>query len=207
MNCRSYKLLVIVCLLAVQTSLNAQKNNPGRAGITFSSFGANDIFGKMDTDKYTYDGENFYTVGINYIRGLNKWLEVETGLEYVRHNVRIVPNVFPSMEIYMRTSETQLVLMNVPVTLRANFLKYFFVNGGILIDIDISNSIHFENQTGIGAVVGVGVNYNFDFGMSAFINPYIKAHSWLDVGTRQKILEKGFRFGINYDLRKILKKK
>jgi hypothetical protein len=185
--------------------LNAQKKYSNRAGITFSSLGVNDILGKSGNDGYIYEGKNFYTFGLTYIRGLNKWLEIETGLEYSSHNINISPNILLD-NIFMRTRNTKLVLLNIPATLRANFLKYFFINGGILIDIDVSNNSYIGNQTGIGGIAGFGVNYNFDCGLSIFLNPYIKAHSWTDVGMRQKILEKGFRLGIAYDLRKIIKK-
>jgi hypothetical protein len=200
-------LLIIVCLPAAQTLLNAQTKFDNKIGITASSLGVNDIFGDLGDANYSVEGKNFFTLGATYIRGFNKWLNIETGLEYSRHNISVARNDFPGTTVFMRTSETQLHLFNVPATLRANFLKYFFVNGGILIDIDISNDMYLENQTGIGGIVGVGVNYDFDFGLSLFLNPYIKAHSWIDVGTRQKILEKGFRLGITYDLRKIIKKK
>jgi hypothetical protein len=187
--------------------LNAQKELSNKLGITFSSLGVNNIFGKSDASNYSYEGKNFYTLGLTYIRGLNRWLEIETGMEYSRHNIDIAPNIMPGENMFMRTQETAINLINIPATLKVKFLKYFFVNAGVLIDIDVSNSIYFENQTGFGGIAGVGANYDFDFGLSVFLNPYIKAHSWIDVGTRQKILEKGFRLGVAYDLRKIIKKK
>jgi hypothetical protein len=210
MSCKTFKSLIIVCLLILQTPLNAQKevgklNN--KVGITFSSLGVSNILGQSSSDDYRNTVKNFYTLGATYIRGLTKWLDVETGVEYSSHSVNTTMNILPNNEVYMRTPETKLNLFNVPATLRANFLKYFFVNGGVIIDIDVSNSIYFENQTGIGGIAGVGANYNFNSGLSLFFNPYIKAHSWIDVGTRQKILEKGFRIGITYDLHRIIKKK
>jgi hypothetical protein len=194
----------------LQTSLNAQKevgklNN--KIGLTFSSLGVSDILGQSDNTIYINKTKSFYTLGATYIRGLNKWLDVETGLEYLSYSINTNTNFLPENEIYMRTSESKLKLFNVPATLRINFLKYFFINAGILIDVDISNSRYLENQTGIGGIAGIGANYNFNSGLSLFFNPYIKAHSWIDFGPRQKILEKGFRFGFAYDLRKIIKKR
>jgi long-subunit fatty acid transport protein len=187
--------------------LQAQKELSNKIGVTFSSLGTNDIFEKSNTTNYNYEGENFYTLGLTYIRGFNKWLEIETGLEYSRHNINIALNIMPGTNAFKRTQKTNISLLNIPVTLRFKFLKYFFVNGGVLIDIDASNSVYFENQTGFGAIAGFGANYDFDCGLSVFLNPYIKAHSWIDVGAQQKILEKGFRLGVAYDLRKIFKKK
>jgi hypothetical protein len=207
MNYRIFRLLIIICLLTVQTSLNAQKELSNKIGITFSSLGVNDIFNQSDNEHYTYEGKSFYTFGLTYIRGLNKWLEIETGLEYSKHNIDVIPNVMPGVPpSFVRTPKTDITLFNIPVTLRAKFLKYFFVNAGLLVDMDVSKDIYLENQTGFGGIVGFGANYDFDCGLSVFLNPYIKAHSWIDVGAKQKILEKGFRLGITYDLWKILKK-
>jgi hypothetical protein len=208
MNNKTFKLLIIVCFLAIQTSLNAQKELNNRAGLTFSSLGVSDLVGEESgSASYIYDSKSFYTLGVTYIRGLNKWLEVETGVEYSSHKIGVLPNYFPGMDIYMRKPETKMVLFNIPATLRANFLKYFFINAGVLIDIDATNSNYIENQTGIGGIAGLGANYDFKSGLSIFLNPYIKAHSWIDTGTRTKILEKGFRLGLTCDLRKIMKKK
>jgi hypothetical protein len=190
----------------MQTSLNAQKELNHKIGVTVSSLGVNDLFGQPDSKNFKHEGKNFYTLGFTYIRGFNKWLDIETGMEYSRHNINIIPNTMPGSIIYMRTQKTELNLLNIPVTMKVNFLKYFFINGGIVIDLDISNNIYLENQTGFGGIAGFGANYNFNSGLSIFLNPYIKAHSWIYIGTRQKILEKGFRLGIAYNLRKIVKK-
>jgi hypothetical protein len=205
MNNKTFKLLIIVCFLTIQTSLNAQKALNNKIGLTFSPLGISNLIGKSDNTSYIIKDKSFYSLGVTYMRGLNKWLDIETGLEYSNHNIGITPDFLNV--IYMRTSEVKLILLNIPATVRANFLKYFFVNGGVLIDINVSDNIYIDNQTGIGGIVGFGANYNFDFGLSLFLNPYIKAHSWIDVGKREKILEKGLRFGITYDLRKIIKKK
>jgi hypothetical protein len=190
--------------MTVQTSLSAQKG-PGRIGVTFSSLGAEDIYGGNNPN-YSLDGKSFYALGATYIKGMNKWLELETGIEYSKHKIKMTSNLYPGMIVFMRTQETELSMFNIPVTLRANFLKYFFVNAGLLIDFDVSGkSIYLDNLTGFGGIAGFGVNYNFDFGLSVFLNPYIKAHSWINIKDQQKILEKGFRLGVTYDLHRIIK--
>jgi len=96
-------------------------------------------------------------------------------------------------------------VLNIPLTLRANFLKYFFINGGLFVDIDISTSSPVDNQTGIGALLGISVKYDFKNGISVFGNPYTKLHSLIpfsDTKYHQRILETGIRIGITCDLRK-----
>jgi hypothetical protein len=208
MKYKVLKSLIVICLLTVQISLDAQEKvgKSSRIGVTFSSFGANDIFGKTGTHNYLYESSGFYTIGVGYLVKLNKWLEVEVDAEYSRHTVNIAPNIFPGTDVFGAERTTKLSLLDIPATLRANFLKYFFVNGGLLIDIDFSANMYVDNQTGVGGIVGFGANYDFGCGISAFLNPYIKAHSWITSGDRQKILEKGIRLGICYDLRKIVKR-
>jgi hypothetical protein len=195
--------LITACLLTALTSLNAQKD-PGKIGMTFSGLGTNNIFGDYGNRNYNLKGKNFYTLGLNYTKSLNKWLEMEAGVEYSRHNISLNANIYPGAHIFMRTQKTALSLIGIPVTVKANFLKYFFVNGGLLIDIDVSReNIYFDNQTGFGGIAGVGVNYNFSSGLSVFLNPYIKAHSLINIRQLQKVLEKGFRLGFTYDMRKL----
>jgi hypothetical protein len=208
MNNKTLKLWVVVCFLAVQTSLNAQKEHNSRIGLTVSSLGVGSIIGESSSTNYDLEDKSFYTAGLTYIKGLNKWLDVEAGVEYSNHNIGITPNFWNGAEnVYMRIQKVKLQLFNIPVMLKANFLKYFFVNGGLLVDIDITNSDYIKNQTGIGGIVGLGASYDFDFGLSVFLNPYIKAHSWIDISEREKILEKGFRLGITCDLHRIIKQK
>lgn len=99
---------------------------------------------------------------------------------------------------------TNVSLIDIPVTLRANFLKYFYANSGVLFDIDISDSNTIDDQSGIGAMLGVGLNYDFGFGASIFINPYIKMHSIIpfsqEGSIHQRLTESAVRFGITYQL-------
>jgi hypothetical protein len=206
---RNFLILLSFILVNQSFFLNAQENVPkiknGKIGITFSSFGENYVFRFEElTGAASYDSDYFNTLGINYVYTLNKWLEAETGIEYSRHNIIINPNLPP----YSNNSsqKARFSLINIPVTLRANFLKYFFVNGGLIVDLDTSINSPIDNQTGIGTLLGVSIKYDFDIGISAFVNPYTKIHSLIPFGDReyhQRIWENGVRIGLAYDLGKI----
>lgn len=193
-------LLLITCNLS-----NAQKtsgdNKIGKIGISFSSFGENDVIRFENlTGSASYNSDHFYTLGINYIHPLNNWLEIETGLEYSNHTISIQPNLPPDMDNSPYPADFSL--LNIPLTLRANFLKYFFINGGLMLDFDAGDSKPIDNQTGIGGLLGVAAKYDFDFGATVFINPYLKAHSLIPFSPEnyhQRLMESGFRFGITYD--------
>jgi len=202
--------LLILCFIFVASlSSLAQKNEnearKGQIGITFSSFGENDVFRSQELiGSAGKSGDSFYTFGINYLYKLNNTFDVETGIEYSNHKIIIRPMVLPDMDTYSPNYSANLSLVNIPVTLRVNFLKYFFVNGGILFEMDASTSSPIDGQTGIGSILGLGIKYDFKSGLSAFINPYLKAHSLVPFSSgdnHQRLMESGFRFGLMYKLK------
>jgi hypothetical protein len=56
----------------------------------------------------------------------------------------------------------------------------------------------------MSALFGLAVKYDFDNGISVFVNPYSKIHSLLPFQLEQdpqRILESGVRIGFTYDLK------
>jgi hypothetical protein len=156
-------LILTACLLITPVMSDAQcgkRQFYGKAGITFSSLGDNTVFRFNELDgAASIDGTGYHSFGINYVAGLNRWLESETGLEYSRHNLIMTPPFNPEFD--NTPLETGLSMVTVPVTLRANFLRYFFVNGGLVLGLDASAGSRVDSQTGIGAVLGLGLKYDF----------------------------------------------
>lgn len=194
-------LLINQSLLIAQESKT--KSGADKIGIYYSSFGENDVFRFDELDgAASYNSDYFFTIGINYLHSLNNWLEVETGIEYSKHNIIIEPNLPPNVAYATRKADFSLI--NIPVTLRANFLKYFFVNGGLIIDIDPSTNSPIDKQSGIGSLIGISVKYEFNNGVSLYLNPYTKIHSLIpfsDTEYHQRIWENGIRLGITYKLK------
>jgi hypothetical protein len=200
-------LLLFCTMLVASFSLFAQKKesktHKSQVGITFSSFGENDVLRFQNVEGgASYIGDKFYTLGINYLYKLNNLFDLETGVEYAHHKIIIHPGVTPG-----NTNPPygeSLSLIDIPVALRVNFLKYCFLNGGILLDIDAGTSSPIDSQTGIGSVLGLGIKYDFKSGVTVFANPYYKMHSWLAFSSgdnHQKLMESGFRFGLMYTLK------
>lgn len=198
--------IIFISLLFNMQFINAQLMNKipkaGKIGIAFSSFGDNGIHRLNEPEgSANYFNESFFTVGVSYIYPLRKWLEAETGVEYSNYKILIEPNLAPNQEALSRTEDLSLV--SIPVGLRANFLKYFFVNGGVFLNVDGSLSSPIDNQSGIGCMLGLAVKYDFSNGISVFINPYSKIHSLLSFQfeqNRQRIFENGVRVGVTYNL-------
>lgn len=199
------KLFIVLSLCMISHVLNAQDTtkhqNAGKIGITFSSLGDNGVY---QTNKLmggpSYLGDGFYTFGFNYLIPIRKWLAFETGVEYARHTLLIESFVFPASDNTSRREHFSII--SIPLTVRVNFLKYFFVNGGFSIDMAGSSSI--SDQTGIGGHLGIGVSYDFTKCLSVFVNPYVKPHALLAFSSKengQHIIEDGFRFGVMYTLK------
>ncbi|NEW84122.1 MAG: porin family protein [Mariniphaga sp.] len=195
-------LLCIIVSFSTYAQNNEGKTHKGQIGITFSSFGENDVVRSQELiGSASKSGDSFYTFGINYLYKLNNTFDVETGIEYSNHKIIIKPMVIPNMDTYSPNYSANLSLVNIPITLRFNFLKYCFINGGIIFEMDASTSSPIDGQTGIGSILGLGIKYEFKSGLSVFANPYIKAHSLVPFTSgdnHQRLLESGFRFGLMY---------
>lgn len=198
------KLRKSVCLvlvfLCLSTLMSAQK---GQLGITFSAMSDNGVarFRSMEDDSSTDAGKSF-TYGISYLKPLNKWLDIETGLEYLSCPIETKSIVGTINGVTTLTRSATLSMLSAPVTVRANFLKYFFVNAGLLLDIDVSSNSIINSQSGLGSLLGLGLKYDFKNGISVFVNPYSKIHLFPLTFERnqQHFLESAVRFGIAYKL-------
>ena len=199
MNSKKSVCLVLV-FLCLSTLMSAQK---GQLGITFSALSDNGVarFRSMEDDSSTDAGKSF-TYGISYLKPLNKWLDIETGLEYLSCPIETKSIVGTINGVTTLTRSATLSMLTAPVTVRANFLKYFFVNAGLLLDVDVSSNSIVNSQSGLGSVLGLGVKYDFKNGISVFVNPYSKIHLFPLTFERdqQHFMESAVRFGVAYKL-------
>ena len=195
----------ISCLLLIfMLSAPVLKAQKAEVGITFSALSDNSIARFKDdymSDSGTDAGKS-YTFGIIYLKPLNKWLNVETGIEFLQSKASIHSIVSTTSGVTTVFRYGTLSLLNVPLGLRANFWKYCFVNGGVFLDIDVSSNSPVQTQTGLGSLLGFGLKYDFKTGISLFVNPYMKIHSFpLSFQTDQEhLLESAVRFGVSYKL-------
>lgn len=196
--------LLIFCYvftISIYAQKSEVKSRKGKIGITFSSLGSADGLSSAK-GAASYTGNGFYAFGLNYIYSVNKTFDFETGVEYAHYTMTIHPNVPPDAD--KTPYDINYSLISIPLTARVNFLKYCFINGGLNLDIDPTISNPIGSQDGIGILLGLGMKYDSKYGISAFINPYFKAHSIVEfssVENRQRVMESGFRFGIMYKLK------
>jgi hypothetical protein len=195
------KLLIITfCFSLFAVLLTAQENQKTKKytstiGAAVYLFGDNDVITSQGIDGSSKTGKGFYAFGVNYILGCNNWLEIETGLEYSVYKFNSSSNSTGQPQEY----KSDFALINIPVTARIKFLKYFFVNGGFIFDLDASSSSHVDSQNGVGALLGIAAKYDFNSKFSIFINPCTRIHSLLsfsDDKHHDMIIDTAFRLGI-----------
>lgn len=146
-------------------------------------------------------GSGLSGFGIGLLQPLNTHWGLETGLEYTRHSLRLIPNVPPGSGI----SETnfKIDLLTLPIGARLKVFKGVFLNSGFLFDVDLSKTKVVDSQTGIGTVLGLGVQFNLGNRVSVFVNPYFKAHGLIPFSKDnypQRLMESGIRIGLGLNL-------
>ncbi len=78
---------------------NAEKAEKNRIGVMYSSFGDNIIYRDKELEgAASYDGEKFFTIVVDYLNCLNRWLNIKTGLGYTNYYVKVNPAVLPDMD-------------------------------------------------------------------------------------------------------------
>ncbi|HBG23895.1 MAG: hypothetical protein A2X17_09005 [Bacteroidetes bacterium GWF2_41_61] len=199
-----YQIITAIVFILISGQVFAQndsaKAGKGKIGLTFSSFGDIVVYEPEPLEGAGgREGDYFYVVGLTYLKPLKGRLELETGIEFTRYGIIQTPALYPPFD--MTPSKKSISMISVPVGVRLNFLKYLFINGALLFDLETSSSSSVNSQTGIGAMGGVAVKYDFHFGGSIFINPYIKTHSLISFGMdnhKQMLFESGIRVGFSF---------
>ncbi len=197
---------LLLALLLISPILFAQENpseNTGsKVGIYFASFGENPAipFARL-VGSASYEGAGFYTLGASYARPLSRRFELKTGLAFSRHKILVQPNLPPDMD--NSPYETTLHLFTVPCLVRLNMGRLFFLNGGAMLNVDTGLSTPVDNQSGIGAMLGFGLGYEFHSGISFHMNPYMKAHALVPFAPdmyHHHLMESGIQLGLAYRL-------
>ncbi|HEX2934213.1 MAG TPA: hypothetical protein VHO72_02575 [Bacteroidales bacterium] len=191
-------LIIAISFLLIFSSASAQYNDENRAslGFTFSSFGDLDFMQSQDVvGAPSYEIGQFYTFGVVLLIPMNDWLNFEGSVEFKRFKVVINP----ASGINLPAHTDKVSMVDIPLLLRVNFLKYAFVNGGLI----VSNSSGFSaiNSSGIGGKLGVGLTYQFQR-VGVFANPYVSVNPIISFSSdsHDRMLEAGIRLGLTLKL-------
>ena len=190
------KIIIVVCTFFCYIISFAQGTDSSikkdKIGVTVSMYGTSDIIEfNPSLQNAGFSSSRIYTLGINYIHPINHRFDFETGLELSDFKINALPGgvLYSSDQSGLNTPIRNFELISIPFSIRTNLSKYFYVNGGILLDLDFSNltkstDTTFEDsnfipnsQTGIGAFAGLGLKYDFKPGWEITLNPFAKIHS------------------------------
>ncbi|MEQ8472396.1 MAG: hypothetical protein RIC35_14480 [Marinoscillum sp.] len=92
-------------------------------------------------------------------------------------------------------------ILSIPLGLRHLVGKHFYYNGGLLLDFDLDSTEHFDNQSGLGAFIGLGLCWDITERIDLYINSDLKIHGILGLNKEyghSRLKEMGFGFGMNY---------
>jgi len=147
-----------------------------------------------------YKGKGADLIGVNYQRNLIKNLAFETGLEYSKNDIEIIPEFFPNSGL--TPYRHMIEIISIPMYANYKFLKYFFINGGTILDFEINREKFdpTDNQSGIGLGVGFGMKYSIG-NLQLFVNPFYTKHAIIPFERKkypQRIDNTGLKFGIGY---------
>lgn len=145
-----------------------------------------------------HSGKGANLFELRYSRGINSFLSIETGLQYV-HN-KIETDYFPDGVVHYKTSEINMV--SVPVYCNLAFLKYFFVEAGPTLDFETNHAstASIADQSGVGFAFGLGGKYTCK-NWSVMVNPFFQRHLLISPGSGDSIehlWQSGIKFGVGY---------
>ncbi|MES2372023.1 MAG: hypothetical protein V4557_05545 [Bacteroidota bacterium] len=182
--------IILLCLVVFPCTFVLSQSKHG-IGIYTSLFNTGSNFefgGRMGGSSIQI--ENASLVGVEYNRGLNKWLKVSIGVEYSRHR---------GYEHYISGSGTLVVNhgyiqhITLPLYLRADFWKYFFFTFGTIIDLEAKSDLDYKHSN-IGITGGTGFKYDFKNKITVFVHPFYELH-----GTSSgSLITGGLRTGISF---------
>ncbi len=205
MKHKKFSLGFLIILLSCSLIAQVKRDLKPSIGFTFSVIGNNDVINSARATLLGgegYSGKSFYTLGVSYVHPVRSWIGIESGIEYSSQIITVNPMSMPNQEYTPYNADIHLI--NIPVSARVIFLKYFFINGGLLLDLDMGKSSPIDSQSGIGTLFGIGAKYNLHNGLGAFANGYYKFHALIPLSAesddyRWRLMEGGLRIGIVYD--------
>jgi hypothetical protein len=154
----------------------------------------------------SFSGGRVDIYGISLLKRLSKRIDFEIGVEHASHDFVYEVSSFNSLTNSFDdiSRDVSVRLWSVPILFRLNLWKYFFLQSGTTIDMDNSDESDLTNQSGLGFNLGLGVNYDFEFGGSLFVVPYFESHALIEFDQDKyptRITEAGIRIGLMYKIK------
>lgn len=195
------KKLLPILVLCISQLVSAQEKDQS-IGFFYSSFGANVYF---DWDYLEFpnidspadenpvqlppSGEAFYDIGLSYTQYWSKTFEFQSGITYSRHRFE------------KEATLIQENLLEIPVGLKINLVKYLFIKGDILLDFNLGSKTTSNTRSGIGFQASAGLQFPFQSGLNVYLSPFYNGRSILPFSyptNNDPIISAGLRIGMSY---------
>jgi hypothetical protein len=165
------KHLASLVLVFITLNLYSQNLNKNSYGISIGT-GETGVYSSEKTmGGPGYGASSTFEAGFNYCHPLNHTFSFESGIYWHYNKISVTPSFYPGIDMTPRYYNCNLLY--VPLNLKLMFAKYFFIDGGLLFNVDISRNSDIANQTGLGTDFGFGVEIPVFKHYCISINPYI----------------------------------
>jgi hypothetical protein len=147
---------------------------------------------------FGYNAGNATLFGLSYVRILTQSFSIQSGIIFSDNKTQLT-SIQGSRGEFIYNEPIKM--LSVPILLRRNFLKYFYFNFGLSVDMQANPSDGYTlNQAGIGYEMDLGGQYNFGH-LSLFAAPFFRAHGLIRFNNNNtgNLLDAGVKFGSGYN--------
>lgn len=207
-----FRYLFFIFVLCFFLQAHSQSNSKSISVYT-SVLNDNDYYHPVKNYSYNDPKEtSFILIGVDYAFKLKKNFFVSGGVEFGHHKilVRYLQVGDPPFIPFKTDERGEYDLLTFPLSVHLDFLKYFFVRGGITIDVQTKTIIYnsstkphdvVNDQSGIGSIIGFGVQYPFAKHFSVYAGLNNELHGLILFNNHspyRKFSDLGLRTGLSY---------
>ena len=194
------KKLLIILMVLTSLASQAQEESTNSFGFV-TGIGYANIMRASQEGSPSLELEKNFELGATFYRQLGERLKLETGLFY-HYNQLVQKSMFMPDVPQAHSTILPYLPAGLPALL---FFRSFFITGGALLDVDISNSLgrsssnSLSNQSGLGADLGIGGELAVYPDFYVQLNPYLNLHGGLTIkgdDHPERILDSGIKIGI-----------
>ncbi|NEU09948.1 hypothetical protein GZH53_16605 [Flavihumibacter sp. R14] len=195
----------LLILVFFSFSFNTKSYSQAKNRLTIQTgFASNALFTSANlAGGPSHEGKGASAFGLMYSRSLSRSFALETGLEYSLNKIETTSAFHPGFERI--TTKNQIEMISLPFYGNFTFLKYLFVNGGLMLDLETKISGQefrgIDSQSGLGYGLGAGGKYSFKK-MTVVVNPFFQKHGLLPFegnDYQERLGEMGVKFGVGYN--------
>lgn len=170
-------------------------------GVSYSVWNDNMVLQPALEGAPGYYGNGMQRIDMIYKMDLATRYDVQLGMQYSYHKIRVEPNVPPGTPAL--AYQTDLHLITLPVLVGVKFWKVFYLHGGPLLSAEVAGNSAADNQTGLGMQAGLGLRVGISKSIRLFTQADFRYHSIISLGVEKSndhLLDNGISAGVLFML-------